>query len=111
MNPWRSLTGLASWLMRIAIMLVIFANFFGTFMNFNFPSQSFIIATLFVIFGALLFVGGFLSKHSVTVVSALVLLVLSVLQAYWTFNGITGAFAFWLLMSSVTLYFVTHGNK
>ena len=50
-------------------------------------------------------------KHSLTVVSAIVLLILSVLQAYWSFNGITGVFAQWVVMSSVFFYFVTHGNK
>lgn len=111
MNPWKSLTGLASWSMRVAIMLVIFAQFFSTFMNFNLSSLSFFMAAGFVVFGVLLFVGGFLSKHSLTVIAALVLLVLSGLQAYWSFNGITGAFAQWLLMAAVSLYFVTNGNK
>lgn len=111
MNPWKNLTGLASWIMRIAIMLMIFAWFFQSFMNFNLTNPGFYMATAFVVLGIMLFVGGFLSKHSLTVLSAVGLLILSALQAYWGFNGITGVFAQWLLMGSVSLYFVTNGNK
>jgi len=111
MNPWKSITGLANWIMRIAIMLMIFAWFFQSFMNFNLNNPWFYMATAFVVLGVMLFVGGFLSKHSLTVFSAFGLLILSALQAYWSFNGITGVFAQWLLMGSVSLYFVTNGNK
>jgi hypothetical protein len=111
MNPWKSFTGLASWLLRIAMMLVIFTSFFNTFMTFNFQTLSFFIATAFVVFGVLLFVGGFLSKHSLTVVSALVLLILSVIQAYWAFDGATPGFAQWLLMCAASMFFVSNGNK
>lgn len=111
MNPWKNLTGLSSWLMRIAAILMLFAWFFNTFINFNLNQPQFFLATVFLVFGLLLFTGGFLRKHSLTVVSAIVLLILSVLQAYWSYNGITGVFAQWVVMSSVFFYFVTHGNK
>ncbi|MFN3554430.1 MAG: hypothetical protein ACK4VN_00545 [Bacteroidales bacterium] len=111
MNPWKSLTGLSSWLMRVAMMLAIFALFFNSFMNFNLSSLSFFIAAGFVVFGVLLFVGGFLSKHSLTVIAGLVIFILCGLQAYWSFNGITNAFAQYLVMGSVALFFVTNGNK
>jgi hypothetical protein len=111
MNPWKSFTGLASWVMRIAITLVIFAHFFNAFMGFNFQTLGFIIAAVFIVFGVLIFVGGFLSKHTLTVLSALVLLFLSALQAYWAFNGVTSTFSFWLLMCAASLYFLSNGNK
>lgn len=111
MNPWKRFTGLASWLMRIAMVFVIIASFFDTFMAFEVKNLHFFIALAFLVFGALLFIGGFLSKHSLTVVSALILFGLSVIQAYFTFEGITSTFAFWLLTGSVALYFVSNGNK
>lgn len=111
MNPWKNFQGLAGWMMRITILLFIFAGFFPAFMRFDVHNLHFFIALGFVIFGVMLFVGGFLSKQTLTVVSALVLFILSVLHAYWSFNGITGAFTQWLLMVSVTFYFITHGNK
>ncbi len=97
--------------MRIAVMLMIFAWFFQSFMNFNLNNPHFYMASAFIVLGIMLFAGGFLSKHTLTVISALGLLFLSALQAYWSFNGITGVFAQWLLMGSVSLYFVTNGNR
>jgi hypothetical protein len=111
MNPWKSFTILAAWLMRIAMMLIIFSYFFNIAMRLDLSDYRFFIAALFLVFGLLLFVGGFLSRHTMTVVSALVLLILSILQAYWNFSGVTSAFALWLLMCSCSLYFLSHGNK
>lgn len=111
MNPWKSLSGLATWFMRIAMMLMIFTWFYQTFMNFNLNSTDFYWATAFMVLGVLIFVGGFLSKHTLTLISAIGLLFLSALQAYWSYSGVTGIFAQWLLMTSVSLFFVTNGNK
>lgn len=111
MNPWKRFTGLASWMMRIAMVLAIIACFFDTFMTFEVKQLQFFIALAFLVFGALLFIGGFLSKHSLTVVSALILFGLSVIQAYLTYAGVTHTFAFWLMAASVSIYFVSNGNK
>ena len=111
MNPWKRFTGLASWMMRIAMVLVIIANFFDTFMTFEVTQLRFFIALSFLVFGALLFIGGFLSKHSLTVVSALILFGLSAIQAFLTYEGVTDTFAFWLMTATVSIYFVSNGNK
>lgn len=111
MNPWKRFTGLASWMMRIAMVLVIIANFFDTFMAFELTQLRFFIALAFLMFGGLLFIGGFLSKHSLTVVSALILFGLSAIQSFLTYDGVTHTFTFWLMTAAVSIYFVSQGNK
>jgi hypothetical protein len=111
MNPWKNFTGLSAWMMRIAVLLVIFTSMFPVFMQFDLRSPRFFVSAVFVVFGILLFVGGLLSKQTLTVVSGLILFIVSVLQAYWAFNGITANFALWILMSSAAIYFVSRGNK
>lgn len=111
MKPLKSFSGFASWLMRIAVLLIVFAAFFNTFMAFGIKELSFYIAAGFMVFGLLLFIGGFVSKPTLTVVSGLILFLLSGLKAYWAFNGITAEFAQWVLMGSVALSFLANGNK
>lgn len=111
MKPLKSFTGFASWLMRISVLLIVFAAFFDTFMAFNIKELSFYIAAGFMVFGLLLFIGGFMGKPTLSVLSGLVILLLSALQAYWAFKGINISFAHWIMLASVGLFFLASGNK
>ena len=111
MKPWTSFYGLAKWLMRIAILMVVFTKFYDTFMEFQLNTFGFYIAAIYVIFGVLLFVGGFLSKPTLTVISALLLLLVSIYMAVDSFDGITETFAQNVLLGSVALFFFADGNK
>jgi hypothetical protein len=110
MKPWKSLSGIAIWIMRLSMALFIYTRFFGIFMQFNLQDRSFYIAGAYLISGVLLLVGGF-SKQSLTVIAGLALVVLTAIQIFLQFNGITPSLALWLLSGSVGLYFLTNGNK
>lgn len=110
MKPWKSLSGIASWLMRLALIVFIYHRFFGIFLQFNLSGQLFYFAAAFIVFGSLLLVGGFI-RQTLTVVGGLGLLILSVLQIVVNFNGLDSSFVQWLLISSLSLYFLSNGNK
>ncbi|MBS4013233.1 MAG: hypothetical protein KGZ97_05655 [Bacteroidetes bacterium] len=111
MKPLKNITGFSSWLMRIALILVMFVFFIPLFMDFKLNTLDFYIASAFIVFSVLLFAGGFFSTP-LTVVSALILFGLSVFKTVIVFNGkLNGEFATWLLIATVCSYFITHGNK
>ncbi len=110
MKPWRGLSGIASWAMRLALVVFIYHRFFGIFMQFQLNGTSFWFAVGFLVFGLLLLIGGF-TKNSFTVVAGLGLLILSVLQLVTGYQGFTGTFVQWLIISSMSLYFLSNGNK
>jgi len=110
MKPWKSLSGIAVWIMRLSVVLFIYTRFFGIFMQFNLQERSFYIATAFLLSGLLLLLGGFL-RQSLTVIAGLALVILAGLQIFLQFNWITPSLALWLLFGSVGLYFLTNGNK
>lgn len=110
MKPWKSLSGIASWAMRLALVVFIYHRFFGIFMQFNLSGQQFWFATGFIVFGLLLLIGGF-TKNSLTVVAGLGLLILSILQLVTVYQGFTGILVQWLIISSLSLYFLSNGNK
>lgn len=111
MNPWKGLTGLSAWVMRIAMLMLLLPMFYPTLIAFNIQSLHFYIGAAMVVCSVLLLIGGFLSKHTITVVSSLILLILSGVQAYWAFSGLNQLFAMWVLTGSVALYFLSNGNK
>lgn len=110
MNPWRNFTGLASWVLRIALVLYIYTRFFGIFMQFNLNVQSFWVAAGFVAMALMLLLGGFF-KQTLTVLAGLGIVILAIAQIFITFNGISPSLAQYFLLGAGGLYFLTHGNK
>lgn len=110
MNPWRNFTGLASWVLRIALVLYIYTRFFGIFMQFNQQLTSFWVSAGFTALAVLLLMGGFL-KQTLTVLAGLGIVILALAQIFITFNGITPALAQYFLLGAGGLYFLSHGNK
>ncbi len=111
MKPWKKLTGLMSWLLRLSILMFVATHYLPDIQRFNPRLFSFYEAAIFALAGIFLVAGGFFNRHSVTIFSALVLLVLSVYNAVIVFDGITGIFSIWMLMISGSLYFIVNGNK
>ncbi len=111
MKPWTALTGITKWILRIAILMIVFTQYYDTFMGFKLNTFQFYIAAVYIVFGVLIFIGGFFTKHNLTVISALILFIASIYMSIESFDGITNEFAFNVLVGAVTLFFVTNGNK
>ncbi|MGD2033675.1 MAG: hypothetical protein PVF73_01365 [Bacteroidales bacterium] len=109
MEPIRSLVPLAKWLLRIAVALIVYTQFLSTALSFSFDNAYYFLALAMVIFAILLVVGGFLKKHSMTVISGLVLLVLSVILMFTggiSLASIIGNFT----TAAIGFYFMARGN-
>jgi len=110
MNPWKKLTGAASWLIRISVVMVIYTRMFGIFMQFNLGDTSFFISAGLLLGAVLLLAGGFF-KQALTVVAGLLILILSVIQIALGYEGISPTLAIWALTASSGLFFLAYGNK
>ncbi len=113
MRPVRSASGLAKWLLRIALFAYIFVLYFSTVKGFNFNYLDFYIGLIFLLFAALLVIGGFLRKHTLTVLSGLIILILSIVEMFRVFDGnmINPKFIMYLLIGALGLFFLSKGNK
>lgn len=110
MKPIKSFVPVAQWLMRITVALILFNLYFHRIDDLNFTSVEWLVSVLLVIFSALLVIGGFLKKHSTTVVSGLVISILSlimILIAGVDFDAVTTHIA----QFSIGLYFMARGNR
>lgn len=110
MKPWKKLSGMVSWLLRVALVLVIYTRFFGIFMQFNIDTTNFYFAAGFVVSAFLLLTGGFF-KESFTVIAGLIITILVAIKIVMGFNGLTPMLAQWLMMGAASLYFLSNGNK
>jgi hypothetical protein len=90
----------------------VYLHYFNIFKTFDFSSHSFWFAAAYVVFSVLLFIGGFVSKHTLSVISGLFLFLTAAAQLIM--NGIpadpvNGLFVYFLTLAT-GFYFLTHGN-
>jgi len=112
MKPAKSLLQFTTWLMRLSVVFFVYVAFLHNLKTFDFKSIQFYVAAVYILFGSSLFVGGFLSKPGITVFSGLMLFFASVYEIIILFSaGINTELAIYFAIGTMSLYFVTAGNK
>ncbi len=112
MQPLKSGYSLSNWILRTALFIFIFLLFIESFKTLNFSKKDFYISSIFILSGIFLFIGGFSSKHTLTVVSGALLTVLSIYKIFMVFSGTLNiAIASYLLVLAIGFYFVCSGNQ
>lgn len=112
MKPIRTLKPLSVWLMRLAVLLFVFLAYYDTLTMFNMGSVMFYVSLIFLLFTILLFIGGFLKSGKLTVVSALILILVTGYQSFLVLkSGLDYNFALYVVLGSIFVYFLAHGNS
>ena len=110
-NNYKTGLPLATWLLRISLLAFIVIGYLGALKSFDF-SKDFIIAALYILFAVLLFIGGFLTRPGLTVLSGLLICGFSIYIMIRTYSGaIDTTFVTYFLIASIGFYFLTQGNK
>lgn len=111
MSPAKSLFPIFLWLMRIAVVFVVYTHFFGLIKTFDTSSLAFFIAAAYGLFALLLFFGGFAKNHTLTIISGLVIAGLSVYKMVDMGFALNNSVSFYALLTATGLLFVGSGNK
>ncbi len=111
MKPFKAAVPLAKWLLRFALLFLVFVLYFNTVKAFHVKNISFYIAAAYILFGVLLIIGGFISKPGLTVISGLIIFGLSVYKLIVNFGGLldTGMLHAFIL-AALGFYFFARGN-
>lgn len=112
MKPIKILSPVFNWIMRIALVLYAYAMYFDTLSSFQFNNLGYFVALIFTLFSLLLFIGGFMQQTTITVISALILLLIEIYQLTYSINpGLDKSFAVFLMIAGITGHFLSHGRK
>ncbi len=115
MKPLKSGLAFSNWLLRIAIVLFLIITFknLDVVKTYNFHDKEFYISSVYVIFGLLLFIGGFTSKPALTVISGFILTGLSLYKIFVLFSGKMDStlIANYFIILAVGFYFACTGNE
>jgi len=109
----KSISPLAAWILRIGLLVVVFAHLLPVFNNFNFASLQHVLSGVFMLSALLLMIGGFMKKNTLTMLSGVLVMLFAGWHAYMVgeFNVINLPFASYLLMGAVGFHFFINGNK
>jgi ABC-type bacteriocin/lantibiotic exporter with double-glycine peptidase domain len=112
MKPARFLLPLSTFLLRLGVLFFIYVYYFGIVLELNYEQVDFYFAAVFTIFGVLFFIGTFLSKQTLTVLSSLILFLLSLYKIF-TYSGnlASSSFLSFLLFGMVVFFFLCKGNR
>jgi ABC-type polysaccharide/polyol phosphate export permease len=112
MKPFKTGIKLSEWVLRLATAIFVTILFFSDLKTFNFHSRDFYIGSGIILFGVLLFIGNFSSKHTLTMLSGLGLFVLCVVKIVLMFNGTLNVyFVNIVLPASIGFYYFCKGNQ
>ncbi|MGE5384154.1 MAG: hypothetical protein ACM3PX_12055 [Omnitrophica WOR_2 bacterium] len=112
MKPIKTLLPFSRWLLRIIVLVWMIMHYSKTIQGLNVHDQNFYIALAFVLFSLLLFAGGFSSKTTLTVISALFLTLLFIYSIYIHFiPAVTENQLIEFTLLSVSIYFLSSANK
>lgn len=112
MRTMNGAVGIANWIVRIALVLVLFLSFFGNAEAVLNGSTTWvnILGLAAIVLAVLLLIGGFMKSYTTTIISALILTIIFVITIIRNWSGINTEFALLLLMTGTALYFAAAGN-
>lgn len=111
MKPFKSGRPMSQWLLRIAMVTILFVKYYDTLMVINFKSVRFLIAAAIICCGVLLFIGGMMSKPWLTILTGLIISGISIYEIVITFNGtVNSGLIIHFIPLALGFHFLTYGN-
>lgn len=110
MKPFKVAVSLANWLLRLALAAYLIFTYWNSFTAFQLELTSFWYAAIYVVFAALLIIGGFIPEQALTVISGLIIMLLSVVLIFITYITFYSTLQY-LLPATVGFYFFCKGNN
>jgi hypothetical protein len=112
MEPLKFAYPLSNWLLRVAMLILVYVCFFGTLRAFDYHHLHFWIAFGFGLFTVLLFIGGFMKKHTLTIISAIILVLGCGYMIFMHYAfGEGNIVANFAVFGAIAFYFAAAGNR
>ena len=115
MKPMKGAVPIAKWLLRFSLITFIFISFFNEIQEFNFTDPNYLIAFGFILSAALIIIGGFLPRSSLTVIAGILIFLLSLFAIIWDYienkKLDTNIILTYIFPAAIGFYFFARGNK
>ncbi len=110
MNPIKKLAPVGHWLLRIAVLAIVYELYFKEAISFSFNGFYYFASLAYIGLTLLLLMGAFLKDQRLTVVSGMIISILSFILIFYSGISIHSLMSNFPL-AALGFYFMTHGNK
>lgn len=112
MKPIKSALGISVWLLRLSFLMLILVTFGEELLAFEYRNKEFIVASLYVVLTIFIFLGGFSSKSTLTVVPGLLICLLSIYSiVQQAMSGFNASLATLFLICTLGFFFACKGTN
>ena len=116
MKPLKNLEIISLWLLRIGVVFLFIAMFGKSVDNWAFDNYRWVINMVYLLSSILLFVGGFLRKSTLTIISGLIIAAISIYQivpivADGRISFFDPTLFQYLVITGIGLLFASVGNR
>lgn len=108
MKPLKNALPLAKWILKFALILFAYLSFYDKILTWDFSNIHYIIVLGITFFIFLITIGSFFKASRLTVISALIVLLLSIIEIIISFKDFDKSF---ILLAAISFYFITIGNN
>jgi len=111
MNPVKSFVPTSAWLLRTVVLVLVYQKYFDTAITFTMKGVDYFITLAFVVFAVLLFIGGFINKHFLSIISGFVIFGMSVFLMFWGSHISVDKVLGHILLTALGFNFIARGNS
>ncbi|HNW90014.1 MAG TPA: hypothetical protein PKN48_10145 [Bacteroidales bacterium] len=112
MEPVKAFFSLSTWALRVAVLVLVYMIFYGPLSTLDFKNVDFLIAAGFALFSILLFIGGFMNKSTMTIITSGILMLGCAYEIVMHYGFQKSRFvAVYFVFGAIALFFFANGNK
>ncbi len=112
MEQVKAFIPISAWALRIAILVLDYIIFFSALLTPDFKKINYLVAVGFTLFGILLFIGGFMKRGTLTIISSIFLIIGCGYEIVMHYGFGQGNFvAVFFVFGAISLFFFANGNK
>ena len=112
MEPLKFAFPFSNWLLRLASIILVYIIFYKDFIVFRYNSLDSWIALAFAVSSILLFVGGYMKKPALTIITSILLVMGCTYEIFNHFVMFKGHYAaLFCVFGAISLYFAASGNR
>ncbi|MCX7986558.1 MAG: hypothetical protein N2662_06440 [Bacteroidales bacterium] len=112
MKPIKSALGISVWLLRLSFLFMVAVTFGEEVLAFEYRGREFYFAAAYLILTLLIFLGGFSSKPTLTVLPGLLICLLSIYTiVLQIMNGYNASLATMFMLCTLGFFFACKGTN
>ncbi len=112
MAPFRSLSLVSSWLLRLSVIAIVFFSYKEQLLQFDYKNTPLYYAIAILLLSVVLLLGGFVRNEVITMLSSIILLGICIYKIYINYDAtFNSQILLYSIIATISIHFMGRGNK